>query len=202
VLHRKRWLPRPRQWTTGALIASRRWGRVPTASCEHSVSTTTHDSTRYGLSRSSPRTFLAHHRAAILAAVVLRIQLQSYNVPYMYSSPLPASRHELQAHHGHVALLNRPRAAPRHIHTFTNSHIHNHNHTFTWRENTCACKNHASSRCTSHHTRNRHRRRRVCDSLRWPRLLSLSALYPIPFVPLPLRHQRYVLCSEQTVAIS
>jgi len=27
-----------------------------TARCEHSVSTTTHDSTRYGLSRSSPRT--------------------------------------------------------------------------------------------------------------------------------------------------
>jgi hypothetical protein len=55
--------------------------------------------------------------------------------------------------------------------------------------------------CTSHHTRNRHRRRRVCASLRWPRLLSLSALHPIPFVPLTLRNQRSVPCSEQTVAI-
>ena len=32
---------------------------------KHARAPTTHDSTRYGLSRSSPRTFLAHHRAAI-----------------------------------------------------------------------------------------------------------------------------------------
>ena len=32
--------------------------------------------------------------------------------------------------------------------------------------------------------------------------LSLSALHPIPFVPLPLRHQSSVPCSEQTVARS
>jgi hypothetical protein len=38
---------------------------------EHARAPTTNDSTRYGLSRSSPRTFLAHHRAAISAAVVL-----------------------------------------------------------------------------------------------------------------------------------
>ena len=38
---------------------------------EHARAPTTHDSTRYGLLRSSPRTFLAHHRAAISAAVVL-----------------------------------------------------------------------------------------------------------------------------------
>jgi len=38
---------------------------------KHARAPTTHDSTRYGLSRSSPRTFLAHHRAAISAAVVL-----------------------------------------------------------------------------------------------------------------------------------
>jgi hypothetical protein len=39
---------------------------------KHARAPTTHDSTRYGLSRSSPRTFLAHvHRVAISAAVVL-----------------------------------------------------------------------------------------------------------------------------------
>ena len=42
-----------------------------TAHRPHARAPTTHDSTRYGLSRSSPRTFLAHHRAAISAAVVL-----------------------------------------------------------------------------------------------------------------------------------
>ena len=38
---------------------------------KHARAPTTHDSTRCGVSRSSPRTFLAHHRAAISAAVVL-----------------------------------------------------------------------------------------------------------------------------------
>ena len=53
----------------------------------------------------STRTFLAHHRAAISAAVVLADATT-------ISLAAPAMPHELQAHHGHVALLNRHRAGP------------------------------------------------------------------------------------------
>ena len=55
--------------TTGALSPT--FDRALRALGKHAHAPTTHDSTRYGLSRSSPRTFLAHHRAAISAAVVL-----------------------------------------------------------------------------------------------------------------------------------
>ena len=55
--------------TTGALSPT--FDRALRALGKHARAPTTHDSTRYGLSRSSPRTFLAHHRAAISAAVVL-----------------------------------------------------------------------------------------------------------------------------------
>ena len=55
--------------TTGALFPT--FDRALRALGKHARAPTTHDSTRYGLSRSSPRTFLAHHRAAISAAVVL-----------------------------------------------------------------------------------------------------------------------------------
>ena len=100
-----------------------------------------HPVSRYGLSRSSHRTFLAHHRAAISAAVVLSQSTVSQSVSYFTvpprahpstgsqsgsatAPPLPRrsrgrdyhisrrTRHELQAHHRHVALLNRPRAGP------------------------------------------------------------------------------------------
>ena len=55
--------------TTGALSPT--FNRALRALGKHARAPTTHDSTRYGLSRSSPGTFLAHHRAAISAAVVL-----------------------------------------------------------------------------------------------------------------------------------
>ena len=55
--------------TTGALSPT--FDRALRALGKHARAPTTHDSIRYGLSRSSPRTFLAHHRAAISAAVVL-----------------------------------------------------------------------------------------------------------------------------------
>ncbi len=55
--------------TTGALSPT--FDRALRALGKHARAPTTHDSTRYGLSRSSPHTFLAHHRAAISAAVVL-----------------------------------------------------------------------------------------------------------------------------------
>ena len=55
--------------TTGALSPT--FDRALRALGEYARAPPTHDSTRYGLSRSSPRTFLAHHRAAISAAVVL-----------------------------------------------------------------------------------------------------------------------------------
>jgi hypothetical protein len=55
--------------TTGALSPT--FDRALRALCKLARAPTTHDSTRYGLSRSSPHTFLAHHRAAISAAVVL-----------------------------------------------------------------------------------------------------------------------------------
>ena len=55
--------------TTGALSPT--FDRALRALGKLARAPTTHDSTRYGLSRSSPRTFLAHHRAAISAAVVL-----------------------------------------------------------------------------------------------------------------------------------
>ena len=53
--------------TSQAVLGGTRRLRVK----RHRGSRDTQDSTRYGLSRSSPRTFLAHHRAAISAAVVL-----------------------------------------------------------------------------------------------------------------------------------
>ena len=58
--------------TTGALSPT--FDRALRALGKHARAPTTHDSNRYtlyGLSRSSPRAFLAHHRAAISAAVVL-----------------------------------------------------------------------------------------------------------------------------------
>ena len=55
--------------TTGALSPT--FDRALRALGEHVRAPTTHDSTQDGLSRSAPRTFLAHHRAAISAAVVL-----------------------------------------------------------------------------------------------------------------------------------
>ena len=55
--------------TTGALSPT--FDRALRALGKHARAPTTHDSTRYGISRSSPHTFLAHHRAAISAAVVL-----------------------------------------------------------------------------------------------------------------------------------
>jgi hypothetical protein len=55
--------------TTGALSPT--FDHALRALGKHARAPTTHDSTRYGLSRSSPHTFLAHHRAAISAAVVL-----------------------------------------------------------------------------------------------------------------------------------
>ena len=58
--------------TMGALSPTfDRRDRALRALGKHARAPTTHDSTRYGLSRSSPRTVLAHHRAAISAAVVL-----------------------------------------------------------------------------------------------------------------------------------
>ena len=58
-----------------------------TAPCERLVSTHARrppmDSTRYGLSRSSPRTFLAHHRAAISAAVVLADATRLYRLDHV-----------------------------------------------------------------------------------------------------------------------
>ena len=56
-------------WASGELSPT--FDRALRALGKHARAPTTHDSTRYGLSRSSPRTFLAHHRAAISAAVVL-----------------------------------------------------------------------------------------------------------------------------------
>ena len=55
--------------TTGTLSPT--FDRALRALGEYARAPPTHDSTRYGLSRSSPRTLLAHHRAAISAAVVL-----------------------------------------------------------------------------------------------------------------------------------
>jgi hypothetical protein len=75
--------------TTGALFptidrALRELGR-------HARAPTTHDSTRYGLSRSSPRTFLAHHRAAISAAIVLADA--SRQQPFFFLELLGRTRH-------------------------------------------------------------------------------------------------------------
>ena len=50
-----------------------------------------------------PRTFLAHHRAADLGG--RRSRGRDYHISRR-------TRHELHAHHGHVALLNRPRVGP------------------------------------------------------------------------------------------
>ena len=79
--------------TTGALFptidrALRELGR-------HARAPTTHDSTRYGLSRSSPRTFLAHHRAAISAAIVLADA--SRQQPFFFLELLGRTRHGLMS---------------------------------------------------------------------------------------------------------
>ena len=64
-------LPRPRAPCTEGSHGSPTFDRALRALGKHARAPTTHDSTRYGISRSSPHTFLAHHRAAISAAVVL-----------------------------------------------------------------------------------------------------------------------------------
>ena len=75
--------------------------RVASALGKHARAPTTHDSTRYGLSRSSPRTFLAHPIAHHRCCGYLsshRSRRRNYHTSRR-------TRHELQAHHGHVALV-------------------------------------------------------------------------------------------------
>ena len=65
------WSPRPRARSPTFDLPSS-FDRALRALGKRARAPTTHDSTRYGLSRSSPRTFLAHHRAAPLARLVSR----------------------------------------------------------------------------------------------------------------------------------
>ena len=121
--------------TTGALSPT--FDRALRALGKHARAPTTHDSTRYGLSRSSPRTFLpcspsrgylGGRRSQSDSQSVISRSRPALTPPPARSPapPLPSlrrsrgrdyhisrrTRHELQAHHRHVALLNRPRAGP------------------------------------------------------------------------------------------
>ena len=70
--------------TTGALSPT--FDRALRALGKHARAPTTHDSTRYGLSRSSPRTLLAHHRAAI-ARLSQRPSFSRTRLPYLSPHP-------------------------------------------------------------------------------------------------------------------